>query len=116
MTTYNTVKEKDIQVGDLVSYVDGDCFGRCVANNGKTLKFVVLVPAKELQIKYGRPLDENGRFEHFANYRIDIPLKGNEEHFIASADIVSKRISKKGYHLDVMTNDNATFVKIGDWY
>jgi len=111
--------EKDIQVGDLVNRVIIDevfynfsYFGRCIANNGKTLKFEVLIPSKELQLKYGRPT-HNGDWTPYGNWRVEIPYAGNEEHFTVSKEIVKCRISKFGYHKDVVTPAQAVYYRMG---
>ena len=108
--------EKDIKVGDLVRYVSTEWMhlGRCIANNGKTLKFEALVPTKELQIKYGRELDHRGMMTRYGNWRIDIPYMGNEESFYVAKEVIKRRISKKGYHMFVVTLAEATHIRVGD--
>jgi len=119
MRNETAVLEKDVKVGDLIKNVVIDnvffnygYFGRCIQNNGKTLKFEMLVPTKELQIKYGRP-QHNGSWTPYGNWRVEIPYAGNEEHFTIHKDIVKRRISKKGYHMSVVDAANAIHTRSG---
>jgi hypothetical protein len=117
----NSKMEKDIQVNDMVNLWVGNDFGgesypaKCVANNGKTLKFEYYFAPKSLQEKHGRPI-RNGMLETHGNWRIDIPFGDNRSEFKTAKELFKRRISKKGYHMEVFTEEklnDLTYTRLG---